>query len=160
MERLKSIFKNRKEFKSALSTILARGYQYNEIKTNLWIGTMGGEKMMILDHSSGDITLKKSLKGLKIGLVTGAVIVGSVVALIMLFSESGNSISPIATLLSAFVVGAVWGGVLGFMLGSLFPLHPNAKVTDRSELKFSVDFIPHNMEDELYFKNKWQKAFY
>lgn len=159
MERLKSIFKNRKEFKLALNTILAKGYQYSEIKTNLWIGALGGDRELILDHSSGDIALKKSLKGLKFGLIAGASIVGTVVALILLFSESGTSISPIATLIGAIAVGAVWGGVLGFMLGSLFPLQSHSKLTNRNQLKFSVDFIPHNIKDELYFKNKWQKAY-
>ena len=159
MERLKSIFKNRKEFKSALNTILARGYIHSEIKTNLWISAIGGKRLMILNHSSGDITLKKSLKGLKFGLISGAVIVGTIVALILLFSENSKSISPMATFIASMAIGAVWGGLLGFMLGSLFPLHPNAKVKDLSVSKFSVDFIPHSIEDELYFKNKWKIAF-
>ncbi|WP_194973902.1 hypothetical protein [Aquiflexum lacus] len=90
----------------------------------------------------------------------GAIITGGIVGLIMLFSDSGTSLSPIATLITSLSVGAVWGGVLGFMLGSLFPLNShdsNNKHTDPKD--FSINFLPHNEEDENYFKNKWQSAY-
>ncbi|WP_373522390.1 hypothetical protein [Aquiflexum sp.] len=160
MEHLTRIFNTREEFKLALKTIQARGYQSDEIKINRHEEIDNEEEDQVQFQNSGNATLRKSIKGLKLGVISGAIITGGVVGLILLFSESGYSLSPIATLVTSLAVGAVWGGVLGFMLGSLFPLdshNPNTK--HPIPRNFSINFLPHNVEDELYFKDKLQVAF-
>ncbi|SMD43824.1 hypothetical protein SAMN00777080_2434 [Aquiflexum balticum DSM 16537] len=160
MQQLKRIFNNREEFKLALKTLLDRGYQYDELKINHREGLDNEEEDMVQFQNSGNTTLRKSLTGFKWGIVSGAVITGGIVGLILLFSESGTSLSPIATLITALSVGAVWGGVLGFMLGSLFPLNAHDNSRKNADPKnFSIHFLPHNEEDEHYFKEEWQTAY-
>jgi hypothetical protein len=157
MQRLTRIFNNGQEFNFALRALLARGYQYDEIKIKRQEGIESEEGDLIQFKNSGDAALRKSIKGLKYGLITGAIFIGTIVGLVLLFSESGTSLSPIATFITSIVVGAVWGGVLGFMLGSLFPL--NSHVKEHTHRNFSLNFLPHNSEDELYFRDKWQTNF-
>jgi hypothetical protein len=160
MQQLTRIFKSREEFKLALKTLLARGYQYDELKINHREGLDNHEEDMVQFQNSGNATLRKSIKGLKLGIVLGAVITGGIVGLILLFSESGTSLSPIATLITALSVGAVWGGVLGFMLGSLFPLNSHESSGKNADTRnFSIHFLPHNEDDEHYFKEEWQTAY-
>jgi hypothetical protein len=158
MKRIKHIFKNSEELKRALKSLLAKGYQYDQIIINPKEIRMDSEKELIQASGYGNITLKKSMLGLKSGMIAGAAIVGAAVGLIMAF-EIEKSLSPITTFITAVIIGAVWGGVLGFMLGSLFPLDSHINVKNRSNFRnFSIDFLPHNFEDELYFKNKWEPA--
>jgi hypothetical protein len=160
MQQLKRIFNNREEFKLALKTLLDRGYQYDELKINHREGLDNQKEDLVQFQNSGNATLRKSIKGLKLGIVLGAIITGGIVGLILLFSESGTSLSPIATLITALSVGAVWGGVLGFMLGSLFPLNLHDNNRKNADPKnFSIHFLPHNEEDEHYFKEEWQTAY-
>jgi len=160
MQQLTRIFNTREEFKNALKTLLARGYQYDEIKINQRDRMGNEEEDQVQFQNSGNAALRKSIKGLKLGIVLGAVITGGIVGLILLFSESGTSLSPIATFITALSVGAVWGGVLGFMLGSLFPLNSHESNSKNAYPRnFSIHFLPHNEEDEHYFKEEWQIAY-
>jgi hypothetical protein len=160
MQQLKRIFNSREEFKLAQKTLLDRGYQYDELKINPREGLDIQKEDLVQFQNSGNATLRKSIKGLKLGIILGAIITGGIVGLILLFSDSGTSLSPIATLITALSVGAVWGGVLGFMLGSLFPLdsHDNSR-KNADPRNFSIHFLPHNEEDEHYFKEEWQTAY-
>lgn len=155
MKRLTRIFNKKEEFKLAVKALLDRGYQYDELKIihGEGEGLDNLKEDLVQFKNSGNATLRKSIKGLKLGIILGAIITGGIVGLILLFSDSGTSLSPIATFITALSVGAVWGGVLGFMLGSLFPLSPHSK--ESGNRNYSLSFLPHNSEDELYFKNKW-----
>lgn len=160
MKQLTRIFNSREEFKIALNSLLARGYQYDEIKINQRDGIGNEEEDLVQFQNSGNAALRKSIKGLKLGIILGAITTGGVVGSILLFSDSGTSFSPIATFITALSVGAVWGGLLGFMLGSLFPLNShdgNNKTADPRN--FSIHFLPHNEEDKHYFKEEWQTAY-
>jgi hypothetical protein len=160
MQKLTQIFNSREEFKLALKTIHDRGYHHDEIKINRQEGIKSEKEDQVQYQNSGNATLRKSIKGLKLGIILGAVITGGFVGIIMLFSDSSTSLSPIATLITSLAVGGVWGGVLGFMLGSLFPLNAHDSNKKHAVTKdFSINFLPHNEEDENYFKNKWQTAY-
>lgn len=160
MKRLTHIFKNSDQLIQAQKTLLARGYQSNEIKINHLENQEIEKGDLVQFENSGNATLRKSIKGLKSGIILGAGIVGLIVGLILLFSESGYSLSPIATFITSIAVGAVWGGVLGFMLGSLFPLDSHdPKNKNFNPKNFSIDFLPHTEEDEIYFKGKWRTAY-
>ena len=161
MKRLTRIYNKKEEFKLAVKALLDRGYQYDELKIihgeGEGLGLDNLKEDLVQYKNSGNTTLRKSIKGLKLGVILGAIISGGIVGLILLFSDSGTSLSPIATFIAAISVGAVWGGVLGFMLGSLFPLSPHGK--ESGIRNYSLSFLPHNSEDELYFKNKWHTIF-
>jgi hypothetical protein len=156
MKRLTYVFNNSTELKKAQKTLLDRGYELDEIKINPGELIEDREKKLVPAYTTGNSTLRKSMHGLKIGIIAGAVLVGIVVGFILVF-ESEKSLSPIATLITSILIGAVWGGVLGFMLGSLFPLELDIKTSKQSNLReYSVDFLPHNPKDELYFRNQWE----
>jgi hypothetical protein len=158
MQKLTRIFNSREEFKLALKNLLDRGYKYDELKIihGEGEGLDNLKEDLVQFKNSGNATLRKSIKGLKLGIILGAIITGGIVGLILLFSDSGTSLSPIATFITALSVGAVWGGVLGFMLGSLFPLNLHENSRKNADPKnFTIHFLPHNSKDELYFKDKW-----
>jgi hypothetical protein len=160
MERLTRIFSKKEEFKLAVKALLDRGYRYDELKIIHGEGLDNLKEDLVQFKNSGNAALRKSIKGLKLGIILGAIIAGGVVGLILLFSDSGTSLSPIATFITALSVGAVWGGVLGFMLGSLFPLNLHENSRKNADPKnFTIHFLPHNEEDENYFKKEWQTAY-
>ncbi|WP_291783130.1 hypothetical protein [Cecembia sp.] len=152
------IFKNSQDVRQALTALFKRGYfkkhltiKFNEIEMNR-------DEILVHAFKSGDVVLTKTIKGLKLGMLAGSGGIGLIVGLILLFG-AGNSLYPLATFVAALFVGAVWGGTLGFILGSLFPFEKTINIKDQSvNGYFSIDLLPINLKDGLYFKNKWQSA--
>lgn len=147
MQQTTYIYKNSQDLKQALRALLDKGYLKKQLAVKFNNSEMKRDKILVPAFSSGDLTLKKTIQGLKSGMLIGATIVGSVVGIILLLG-SGNSLYPIATFIGALFVGAVWGGTLGFLLGSLFPLGKSINIINQSvKGYFTIDVLGNNLRE-------------
>ncbi len=94
--------------------------------------------------------VKKAVYGLKIGGALGGIltIIGTSIAIFI------QAINPSLQLLLLIFVGAIWGGMLGFLIGQFFPLHERQyyelKLIDGNVL---IQFWTKFNERKRYFKH-------
>ncbi|MCL6257563.1 hypothetical protein M3O96_00580 [Aquiflexum sp. TKW24L] len=149
------VFNNHRESKEAISMILDRGYELNEIE--IYPPDMGNlvPNPTPNHFPKGDEVMSESLKGLRNGAIIGLIVSGLGVGIFMLIDGEFVNTSLLFGIHTITVLGAISGAVMGFFINPHLP-KPIWKFFSKSteENKVTVNFEAHNMVDALYFSEK------
>lgn len=150
VDRMLALFQTQLSLENALAALKLHGYSPSEIemKTHAEVAQNPGPAI-----DTDGASLQKAITGTKYGALAGSMVLGLIVTYLVYFQPDTLQAGVLATYMLGLIVGAVWGGTLGFLLVPQFHYKIKNKETIVSREQTLISFQPKSQEDEDFFKS-------
>lgn len=146
-------FTSEENLHNALVVLSNQGYTKDELIVHAE-AELSVKSRIDAQEDSDKTLVYKALRGLKFGATASSLILSLATAFMIQFHPQLLQSRPLMSILFALIIGAVWGGTIGFLIGPLLPLYQSTTVElRRFKGQKLLSFTPKNHRDELFFKS-------